>query len=103
MLGGGGKGGGGKGGGKKKGPQVGDWYCPGCNDRQFGRNDVCRKCDTAKPAEGDDAFFKGKAGDWICPGCQDHQFGRNEKCRKCETPPRIVADWSHGSKCSCHS
>merc|ERR1719491_2358038 len=75
MLGGGGKGGGGKGGGKKKGPQVGDWYCPGCNDRQFGRNDVCRKCDTPKPDEGDAAFVQCR---WCEKGeCWDH--GQIEK------------------------
>lgn len=27
----------------------GDWICPACNDLQFAKNDVCRKCSTAKP------------------------------------------------------
>lgn len=30
----------------------GDWYCPACNDLQFGRNTHCRKCQTPKPPDG---------------------------------------------------
>eukprot|EP00746_Dinoflagellata_sp_MGD_P155734 gnl/MRDRNA2_/MRDRNA2_85535_c0_seq2.p1 gnl/MRDRNA2_/MRDRNA2_85535_c0~~gnl/MRDRNA2_/MRDRNA2_85535_c0_seq2.p1 ORF type:complete len:434 (-),score=66.98 gnl/MRDRNA2_/MRDRNA2_85535_c0_seq2:372-1673(-) len=26
-----------------------DWYCPGCQDLQFGRNLRCRQCDTPNP------------------------------------------------------
>jgi len=71
----------------KGGAKVGDWFCPGCNDRQFAGNDTCRKCKTAKPNESDvDAFYRGKTGDWTCPACGDHQFARNDKCRKCEAP-----------------
>lgn len=31
-------------------PQNGDWYCPGCQDLQFRRNAVCRKCGTPNPS-----------------------------------------------------
>merc|ERR1712151_1179840 len=27
----------------------GDWYCPGCGDLQFARNDTCKNCQTEKP------------------------------------------------------
>lgn len=29
----------------------GDWYCPNCNDLQFARNRVCRRCQTPNPEE----------------------------------------------------
>jgi len=31
-------------------PKEGDWYCPNCNDLQFKRNNICRNCQTPKPA-----------------------------------------------------
>merc|ERR1712048_298695 len=33
-------------------PQNGDWYCPNCNDLQFRRNQMCRKCGTPHPGTG---------------------------------------------------
>lgn len=30
----------------------GDWRCPACNDHQFARNEVCRRCGEKKPAPG---------------------------------------------------
>jgi len=72
----------------------GDWYCPGCADLQFARNQECRKCGTANPdpeASAQAASSAGngvseKPGDWYCPGCNDLQFARNQQCRKCGTP-----------------
>lgn len=64
----------------------GDWNCPGCGDHQFGRNDVCRKCGTPKPANVESAVGNIRPGDWACEGCGDHQFARNAACRKCGTP-----------------
>lgn len=81
----------------------GDWYCPNCNDLQFGRNAVCRKCGTPNPQEGGKGAMKGaiacggkgkaggakgnvKPGDWFCSGCGDHQFANNTSCRQCGTP-----------------
>lgn len=67
----------------------GDWYCPQCNDLQFARNMVCRKCNTPNFAH---AMAKTlavtanmKPGDWLCPSCCDLQFARNTHCRKCAT------------------
>lgn len=36
---------------KPKPPEAkdGDWYCPNCNDLQFKRNIVCRRCGTRNP------------------------------------------------------
>jgi len=76
----------------------GDWLCPACGDLNFARNEACRRCGGAKPA---DAGFAGgggcgggfgggppvgKPGDWMCPNCGDHNFARNMACRKCGTP-----------------
>lgn len=33
-----------------EGLRPGDWYCPNCNDLQFGRNLDCRRCGTSKHA-----------------------------------------------------
>eukprot|EP00746_Dinoflagellata_sp_MGD_P038238 gnl/MRDRNA2_/MRDRNA2_192045_c0_seq1.p1 gnl/MRDRNA2_/MRDRNA2_192045_c0~~gnl/MRDRNA2_/MRDRNA2_192045_c0_seq1.p1 ORF type:complete len:135 (+),score=38.54 gnl/MRDRNA2_/MRDRNA2_192045_c0_seq1:91-495(+) len=71
--------------------KVGDWWCPKCKDRQFAKNETCRKCKEPKPTD-EDAFYKGKAGDWKCPACGDHQFARNNKCRKCDAPKPAEGD-----------
>mmetsp|Transcript_106673 Transcript_106673/g.298650 ORF Transcript_106673/g.298650 Transcript_106673/m.298650 type:complete len:140 (-) Transcript_106673:265-684(-) len=78
------------------GARPGDWVCPNseCQDVNFAKNEVCRKCSTPKPAmptatlgmgSGNKVVFK--QGDWICPNpeCQDMQFERNVVCRKCGT------------------
>lgn len=31
---------------------AGDWTCPSCGDNQFARNQACRKCGAARPADG---------------------------------------------------
>lgn len=76
----------------------GDWHCPSCNDLQFAKNDVCRKCGTPNPdpagslAAREQGIASGgapenlKPGDWYCPSCGDLQFARNAVCRKCATP-----------------
>merc|ERR1711957_550438 len=61
----------------------GDWICPACGDHQFGRNEECKQCQTAKPEGGVVAKAEMKDGDWICPECEDHQFAKNTKCRQC--------------------
>mmetsp|Transcript_121793 Transcript_121793/g.350076 ORF Transcript_121793/g.350076 Transcript_121793/m.350076 type:complete len:542 (+) Transcript_121793:178-1803(+) len=33
-------------------PKPGDWFCPSCQDLQFARNEVCRRCGTARPQDG---------------------------------------------------
>merc|ERR1719145_353843 len=38
--------------GSSQQPQNGDWYCQGCNDLQFRRNQQCRKCGTPNPGDG---------------------------------------------------
>merc|ERR1712048_1106368 len=32
-----------------RGDIAGDWRCPSCNDYQFARNAVCRRCGTRNP------------------------------------------------------
>eukprot|EP00933_Yihiella_yeosuensis_P002998 TRINITY_DN10527_c0_g1_i1.p1 TRINITY_DN10527_c0_g1~~TRINITY_DN10527_c0_g1_i1.p1 ORF type:complete len:437 (-),score=68.19 TRINITY_DN10527_c0_g1_i1:107-1417(-) len=66
----------------------GDWSCPNCGDHQFGRNEVCRRCNTAKPLSEVGVSQNMRPGDWICPNeaCRDVQFARNEACRRCGTP-----------------
>lgn len=77
----------------------GDWYCPSCNDLQFAKNKVCRKCQTPNPdpegcmaAASESSTFKpkdkpdAKPGDWTCSSCGDLQFARNVMCRMCGTP-----------------
>merc|ERR1719359_1243313 len=79
----------------------GDWYCPSCNDLQFARNAVCRKCSTPNPdpqgslaaAQASGSFKPAaqnnqvkKPGDWHCSNCGDLQFARNVACRQCGTP-----------------
>merc|ERR1711957_487764 len=61
----------------------GDWICPACGDHQFGRNEECKQCQTAKPEGGVVAKAEMKDGDWICPQCEDHQFAKNTKRRQC--------------------
>lgn len=91
----------------------GDWNCPSCGDIQFGRNESCRQCGTAKPlpvgagvkplpvgagvnlggpgvnlggkgvAHGPVGSGAAREGDWLCPSCGDLQFARNDKCRRC--------------------
>ena len=39
----------GKGGQKGATERPGDWKCPACQDHQFAKNEVCRKCGTARP------------------------------------------------------
>jgi len=63
---------------------AGDWTCPKCADLQFSRNEVCRRCGTARPAAG--AGFPTLPGDWHCPRCNDLQFARNQACRRCGMP-----------------
>jgi len=64
----------------------GDWICSSCQDVQFAKNEVCRKCGSPKPqvASNSQAF---KPGDWICPNpaCQDVVFAKHDACRKCGT------------------
>merc|ERR1719152_190078 len=82
------KGGGGKGDGKAE-----DWICANCGDLQFGRNSVCRMCNTpktARPTEVSKNGIEPREGDWTCPNCGDLQFARNEVCRKCSTPKPAV-------------
>lgn len=80
----------------------GDWNCPNCNDLQFSRNSLCRKCGTPRPMGGGGQMGyepagkglggKGKTqspGDWICGNCGDLQFARNTQCRKCGEPKPV--------------
>jgi len=85
----------------------GDWNCPSCQDLQFARNAMCRRCGTPRPhtlggnggaLAAPMAGFGGgggnmKPGDWICANCQDHQYARNETCRRCGAakPPNAAA------------
>lgn len=81
----------------------GDWMCPQCNDLQFARNDNCRRCGFARPAQagggapaiaGMPARYE-KPGDWYCPNCNDLQFARNDACRRCGTgkPQQLNSKW----------
>merc|ERR1719350_2477245 len=90
------------------GGKPGDWLCPACGDHQFARNENCRKCGEAKPAEGAGvaapamgpmpmAGGRGQMqmpGDWSCPACGDLQFARNSVCRMCSTPKPEEGDGS---------
>merc|ERR1719476_560939 len=58
---GGGFGGGCGGGGNSQEMKPGDWNCPACNDLQFARNAVCRRCNTPKPAELDGVSARGRS------------------------------------------
>jgi len=109
-------GGGSAGGGRREGRMTnakpGDWCCPSCNDIQFARNQVCRRCGEPKPTGPGGNFGGGQGsggqgsggqgggggggsggrhqrampGDWSCPMCQDLQFARNAICRRCGAP-----------------
>jgi len=77
----------------------GDWNCPNCGDMQYAFRTECRKCATAKPAQGmqgnmlpfGGGFCGGfggqqsRAGDWNCPSCSDMQYAFRTECRKCGT------------------
>jgi len=73
------------GGGKGQQMKPGDWWCPGCGDLQFAKNDVCRQCSTPRPAGGKSTAGM-KQGDWHCPKCKDLQFAKNTECRRCGAP-----------------
>merc|ERR1740130_2586574 len=63
---GGGMGGGMKGGGgNQQNMKPGDWFCPNCNDLQFAKNNVCRKCGTPNP---NPPSMKGGCGGGGCFG-----------------------------------
>eukprot|EP00446_Apocalathium_sp_SHHI-4_P002663 CAMPEP_0177180388 /NCGR_PEP_ID=MMETSP0367-20130122/15367_1 /TAXON_ID=447022 ORGANISM="Scrippsiella hangoei-like, Strain SHHI-4" /NCGR_SAMPLE_ID=MMETSP0367 /ASSEMBLY_ACC=CAM_ASM_000362 /LENGTH=165 /DNA_ID=CAMNT_0018627173 /DNA_START=71 /DNA_END=568 /DNA_ORIENTATION=+ len=61
-------GGGGGGDGSGYGWKPGDWKCAGCGDHQFAKNETCRKCGEAKPA--DAGKGGGKAGGKGCKWCE---------------------------------
>eukprot|EP00425_Heterocapsa_triquetra_P016613 CAMPEP_0195127064 /NCGR_PEP_ID=MMETSP0448-20130528/136222_1 /TAXON_ID=66468 /ORGANISM="Heterocapsa triquestra, Strain CCMP 448" /LENGTH=443 /DNA_ID=CAMNT_0040164779 /DNA_START=123 /DNA_END=1451 /DNA_ORIENTATION=+ len=70
--------------------RAGDWNCPSCNDLQFAKNTVCRRCGTPNPNPNSieaaaPPGVEAKAGDWVCPSCNDFQFARNVQCRRCGT------------------
>jgi len=56
----------------------GDWICPSCQNANFSRNAVCRKCGTQKvaPALGnvENPSVTFKPGDWQGEACKEHIF-----------------------------
>ena len=59
----------------------GDWICPKCEDHQFSKNSVCRRCGEKKPTDVENI----KSGDWFCSSCNAHQFAFRSACRDCGT------------------
>lgn len=55
----------------------GDWNCPKCNYRIFGRKQYCSKCNIDRDGDKKPPRF----GDWICNGCGGNIFARKDKCR----------------------
>lgn len=54
----------------------GDWTCPACNDLQFARNPVCRRCGSARPAAepGSAQAFQPPAPQFTGPAMSAPQF-----------------------------
>ena len=61
--------------------KAGDWFCPKCDDHQFARNVVCRRCKTAKP------LGAGKGGS----GSRSSTHGKGSGTRSEERPTRSVS------------
>jgi len=95
----------------------GDWICPSCQNANFSRNAVCRKCGTQKvaPALGnvENPSVTFKPGDWQCEACKEHNFKKNSNCRTCgatkngstsssTAPSRKPGDWNCKA-CNAHN
>ncbi|KAK4791304.1 hypothetical protein SAY86_031717 [Trapa natans] len=73
----------------------GDWYCSGCNNRNYAFRSFCNRCkqprllvDDKTPA---DSKWLPRAGDWICTGCTNNNYASREKCKKCGQAKEIAA------------
>lgn len=69
-----------------------DWTCTKCNDINFARRQVCRKCleprDGASPAAPAPESLFFKTGDWNC-ACGEHNFASRTTCRKCGSTKNV--------------
>lgn len=73
----------------------GDWICPACGHRCFGKHVFCPKCKTWDPNPSAEAlsrvgkyrgtFREQRPGDWLCPGCGNRCFGKYIFCPQCKT------------------
>ena len=62
-----------------------DWSCPNCNEKVFGSNLKCRKCNHERPRNTD---WYCQAHDSETPRCGHLNFQARTECQKCGQPRR---------------
>lgn len=63
-----------------------DWYCPKCDNKNFGRRTKCHLCDEPRPESG----FR-KPDDWKCACGGPLNFANRARCMTCGRPKPLSA------------
>jgi hypothetical protein len=75
--------------------EPGDWTCLSCNEMNFKKRSICRKCGKAKSSDltylsmsndssvGNSLSKDQNTGDWQCKSCNEINFKKRTMCREC--------------------